>query len=130
TSSARRRRSAGAAARGGGRRPRRAGTRPKGLAAAWCRRPRSWRPPQQQRRVADGVAAVAADQRHLAVLHLPVRRPIAAHLVDRLDDLEHALAVALGELAAGGVRRQRTVEMQCAGGGEGAALALGAEAVV
>src|SRR4051812_21864179 len=69
-------------------------------------------PPEDQRRVADLVAAVAAAQRDLGVLALPVGAVDALKLPRAFDDLQHALDMGLGKLAPGGVGRQRAAHAQ------------------
>ena len=51
----------------------------------------------------------------------------AADLADALDDVVHAVDVALGQVAAAGVDRQAAAELDGAARRERAALALGAE---
>src|SRR4051794_9473743 len=56
--------------------------------------------PQNESGMANLIAAVAGDQRDLGVFHLAVGRIGVSHLADALDDLQHAFAMRLRELAA------------------------------
>src|SRR5438045_2448545 len=85
---------------------------------------------QDQRRMADLVAAVAADQSDLRIRHLALRPIDALELPRTFDDLQHALDVGFRELTAGSIAGERTVEAQRARPHELPALALLAKAVV
>src|SRR5688572_30762528 len=93
------------------RRPNTAATPARAWAAA-CGRARSSRPPEDQGRVADLVAAVARDERDLGVLDLTIGRIRVAHLPRALDHLQHALDMCLRELPARGVGRQASAHAQ------------------
>ena len=84
------------------------------------RRPQEQRAARRQRR--------AGDEAHLGTFHLVRRR--AADLADALDDVVHPVDVALREVTAAGVDRDRPAELDLAGGDERPALALLAEAPV
>src|SRR5262249_19033606 len=85
---------------------------------------------EDQSRVADLVAAVAADQRDLSVGNLPLRAVNALQLPRALDDLQHALDVGLRKLAAGRVGGAPALEPQRSRPRERSPLAFLAEPVV
>src|SRR5204863_7007843 len=91
--------SVGARARGGGTPPRTERSLVREPEAA-SRTRLSRLPPQDQRRVADGVAAVAADERGLGAVDLSRYGKLPSQLPNGFDDLEHPLDVALRELPA------------------------------
>src|SRR5581483_3255651 len=87
---------------------------------------RSSAPPQHEG--AGGHRDPRRDEADLGAGYLAGRRP--PHLADALDDVVHAVEIALRQVAAGGVDRDRPALVDGAAGGERAALALGAEPVV
>ncbi len=116
-----------------GRRARRAGRRRRSRrcrgrrATGRTRGPRSSRAPAGSGRCPGGRGG-RRHEAHLGARNL--RRRVAADLADPLDDVVHAVDVALGEVPAAGVDRHAAGRARSPAGGEGAALALGAEAVV
>src|SRR4051812_34016044 len=88
------------------------------------------RPSEDQPRVTNLVAAMAADEGDLRIGNLTVGAINALQLPGALDDLQLAFDMGLGKLAAGRVGRQRAAHAQRAGADKLAALALLAEAVV
>src|SRR5712691_7574877 len=101
----------------------------KGAAEVSERRPSS-ATLQDQRGMADLVAAMAGDQRDSRVLDLALGWIVAAQLAHAFDDLQHAFDMGLRQLAARRVGRKSAAESKRTGLHEASALALGAEAVI
>src|SRR5262249_50688436 len=103
------------------------------MGAGWvCGRGRlrSWRTLQNQRRVANLIAAMTGNQRDFRILHLTLRGIGVAELTYALDDLQHALDMGLRQLAAGRVGGKPSTHAQRARLHESPAFALGAKAVI
>src|SRR5438477_494708 len=97
--------------------------------AAVCEPARPSGAPQNERRMADLIAAMTGDERDSRIPHLAVGGIIAPQLAHPFDDLQHALDMGLRKLPARRVGRKPPAEAQRARLNEPPALALLAEAV-